>query len=238
MSSPANTALASQLSALFDAERTARRLHAELAQAATKGQGDALVTALRAETDRALASGDPEELALRLVRIASLLGDMHGPAVVDLLIDILSCDEPEARHAAGESLENLAYDRFKEVALGIERAVARLPSGSPALSELPFLLAEIPEPGAVKLLGKFLGHADGEAVAAAIEALVEVGDPTAAPLLAPLEKDTRLVQLEDEEGQEEEGRITIGELASEARQLLREIESSHSEGPRGKKGER
>ena len=238
MSSSANP-LAAQINALFDAERTARRIHGELAQAAAKGQGEALVAALRVESDRALADGDHEEMALRLVRVASLLGDLHGAAAVDLLIDILACDEPEARHAAGEALENLAYDRFKEVALGIERAIARLPVGSPALSELPFLLAEIPEPGAVKLLGKFLGHADGEAVAAAIEALVEVGDPTAAPLLAPLEKDTRLVQLEDEEG-EEEGRVTIGELASEARQMLREIESTQQGGdaPRGKKGER
>ena len=178
---------------------------------------------------RALASS--EEQALRLTRIASLLGDLHGAAVVDLLIDLLGGDEPEARHAAGEALEGLAYDRFKEVALGVERALDRLPAGSPALSELPYLIAEIPEPGAARLLGRFLRHADPEAVAAAIEALVEVGDPSVAGLLAPLEKDTRAVQLEDDEG--EEGKVTIGELATEARALLSEIEGARPGGSGG-----
>jgi hypothetical protein len=241
MKSP-RASLSTQLSSLFDAERTARRLQVEIARAAAEGQAetDALATALRAEVDKALTLDDAEEVALRLVRTASLLGELHGAAAVDLLIDILACDEPEARHAAGESLENLAYDRFKEVALGIERAIARLPNGSPALSELPYLLAEIPEPGAAKLLGKFLAHKDAEAVAAAIEALVEVSDPSVAPLLAPLEKDTRQVQVEDEGG--DEGRVTIGELATEARQLLREIESTQRHGRdgtgAGKKGDR
>jgi HEAT repeat protein len=101
-----------------------------------------------------------------------------------------------------------------------------LPAGSPALSELPYLIAEIPEPGAAKLLARFLRHADPEAVAAAIEALVEVGDPSVAPLLVPLEKDTRSVQVDDDEG--EEGKVTIGELAAEARALLREIEGAHA----------
>jgi HEAT repeat protein len=228
MTSPAEP-IATTLSALFDAERTTRRLHGELARSGP----DALVAALKSEAEKALALTDQEELALRLVRISALLGDLHGATAVDVLIDILACDEPEARQAAGEALENLAYDRFKEVALGIERALGRLPKGSPALSELPYLLAEIPEPGAVKLLGKFLGHADPEAVAAAIEALVEVGDPSAAPLLAPLEKDKRHVQIEEEEG--EEGRVTLGELASEARQLLSEIHEAQNEG-RGRKG--
>jgi len=34
------------------------------------------------------------------------------------------------------------------VALGIERAIGRLPADSPALTELPFLLAEVGEPDA------------------------------------------------------------------------------------------
>jgi len=143
---------------------------------------------------------------------------MQGPGVIDLLIDILGCDEPEARHAAGEALSGLAFDRFKEVALGIERALERAPEGSPALSELPYLLVDIPEPGVLKLLGRFLGHRDADAVAAAIEALVELGDPGAVALLEKLQTDTRRVQLEDEGGTE--GDATIGELAAEARGLL------------------
>jgi hypothetical protein len=217
----------SELAALFDAERAARRIHAQLVREHTRGgaQPGALVDALRKEVDAARAL-DAGEQALRLVRAASLLGDLHGAAAVDLLIDVLASDEPEARHAAGEALEGMAYDRFKEVALGVERALGTLPAGSPALSELPYLIAEVPEPGAAKLLGLFLQHKDPEAVAAAIEALVEVGDPAAAQMLAPLASDTRVVQLEDDEG--EEGKVTLGELATEARELLADIEGARA----------
>ncbi len=80
---------------------------------------------------------------------------MAGPQVVDLLIDILASDDAEARRAAGEALSERAWDRFKDVALGIERALDRLPANSPALLELPYILAEVPEPGALKFLGIF-----------------------------------------------------------------------------------
>ena len=228
---PANT-LAAQINALFDAERTrappSRRARPDRGERA----GDALVAELRAEADARSHSKDHEELALRLVRIAGLLGDLHGgrrgrsPRRHPRLRRARRRVTPPAKRSRG-----LAYDRFKEVALGIERALARLPRGQPGADELPFLLAEIPEPGAVKLLGKFLEHADAEAVAAAIEALVEVGDPPRAPLLAPLEKDTRQVQLEDEEGEEE--RVTIGELATKRGRSSRRSRGSAARARRG-----
>jgi HEAT repeat protein len=207
------------LNALFDAERTARTLHATLVEQPR----DELVKELRAATTAALKSDD-EESSLRLARLSVVLGDLDGAEVVDLLVDILGSESPEARVQAGEALEGLAFDRFKEVALGIERAVDRLPKGSPALTELPFLLAEVGEPGCVKLLGRFLKHADAEAVAAAIEALAELGDPAAIPLLAPLEKDPRQVQLEEEDGDGE--RVGLGDLAFEAREILEELAKS------------
>jgi HEAT repeat protein len=176
----------------------------------------------------AMANDDEDERAIRLVRVAAVLGELDGPMAIDLLVDILGCEDPEPRHAAGVALEDVAYDRFKEVALGVERALERLPVGHLALAELPYLLADIPEGGAAKLLGRFLTHKDPEAVAGAIEAFVEMGDPSAASLLAPLEKDARTVQLEDDEG--EDGQVTIGELATEARELL----GPHEE-PQGKK---
>jgi hypothetical protein len=215
------------LDPLFDAEREVRRNHVEL----LRGDRAALVPALREAATSALAKveSEPDEAILRLVRISALLAESEGEVAVDTLIDILGSDAPEARHHAGEALEDLAFDRFKEVALGIERALTRLPAGSPALSELPYLLAEVGEPGCLKLLGRFLQHPDADAVAAAVEALVELGDPTAAHLLAPLEKDTRQVQLSEDDGE----RIAIGDLAMEARQLLGELEPA-----RPKKGGR
>ncbi|HEY3818610.1 MAG TPA: HEAT repeat domain-containing protein [Polyangiaceae bacterium] len=208
--------LAATLVALFDAERAARAAHDELVDA----EPEEVLPLLEKSTRDALTLDelDEDESSLRLVRVAAVLGEMQGPRVVDLLVDILACDEPEARHAAGEALEGLAFDRFKEVAQGVERALERLPEGSPALSELPYLLAQVPEPGVMKLLGRFLTHRSPDAVASAIEALVEIGDPSALPLLEPLAADKRKVQLEDEGGTE--GEATLAELVAEARTLL------------------
>jgi HEAT repeat protein len=204
------------LQALFDAERAVRRAHDDLVD----GEPGQVLPALERATRQALKLDDidEDEASLRLVRIAAILGEMQGARVVDLLIDILGSDEPEPRRSAGEALAELSFDRFKEVALGVERALARLPDDSPALAELPYLLAEVPEPGATKLLGQFLKHGNADAVAAAIEAIVEMGDPTALPLLAPLAGDTRRVELEDEGGTE--GQATIGELVEEAQTIL------------------
>jgi HEAT repeat protein len=220
------------LNALFEAERAARAYHAEL-----RGEGDTkLVPELRAATAAALKLEDEAEATVQLVRIALLLGDLEGDAVVDLLIDILGGVSPEARIAAGEALEGLAFDRFKEVALGIERALTRLPRGNPALTELPFLLAEVGEPGCAKLLGRFLQNDDAEVVAASIEALAELGDPSAIPFLAKLERDGRQVQLDDEEGGE---RVSIADLAHEAREILEEMaEEASPPPPRPTKGKR
>jgi HEAT repeat protein len=211
-----STDLASTLERLFDAERAARHAHDELVLA----DPVQVLPLLQGTTRQALSmdSVDEDEASLRLVRVAGVLGEMQGPRVVDLLIDILGSDEPEARHAAGEALSGLAFDRFKEVALGIERALDRLPAGSPAMAELPYLLVEVSEPGVMKVLARFLEHRDPDAVAAAIEAVVEIGNPSALPLLEKLLSDSRRVQLEDDAGTE--GDASIGELASEARSLL------------------
>jgi HEAT repeat protein len=214
--------MATKLEELFAAERTVRRLHAELAS-----QGNKLLPELEKQTRAALEDGETDDAAANLVRISALLGELEGAESVDLLIDILGGESPEARAVAGEELENIAFERFKEVALGIERALQRLPKDSPALTELPYLLAEVAEPGCVKLLGKFLAHPEGEVVASAIEALAELGDPAGAPLLAPLVRDGRQVEVDDEA----EGLlVTVGELAHEARELLGEVETKQTGG--------
>ncbi|MCL2777606.1 MAG: HEAT repeat domain-containing protein [Polyangiaceae bacterium] len=207
-----------QLALLFDKERDIRALHASLLE---HGRAE-LITEITSATKSALALANHAEAALRLARLSLVLGDLDGDTVVDLLVDILGSHLPEPRVSAGEALEVLAFDRFKEVALGIERALDRLPASSPALVELPFLLAEVAEPGCMKLLGRFLKHANADVVGAAIEALAELGDPAAIPLLAPLENDGRQVQLDDDSGHGD--RVTIGDLVFEARELLAQIQ--------------
>ena len=207
--------LDTSLSKLFDAERQVRKLHDEIAEAPQDSALEALSNALAS----ALKESDEEEASLRLVRIAQLLGEFEGPRTVDMLIDVLASDHPEARDTAGEQLETLGFDRFKEVAKGVERALLRLPVGSPALSELPYVFSEIPEPGVAKLLEQFLKHEDADAVAAAIEVAVEMGDPSFARHLEVLRDDKRVVELADE-GSEDGSEVTIGELALEAIDLL------------------
>ena len=92
-----------------------------------------------------------------------------------------------------------------------------------SMPELPYILAEIPEPGVVKLLGQFLTHADPDAVAAAIEAIAELGDPQAIKLLEPLAHDERTVELADD-GSDATSEASIGELATEAIELLQSFE--------------
>jgi len=200
---------------LFDAERTVRSLHDQVSKADEHGATEALSKAL----DLARKEADEHEAALRLVRIAGLLGEFEGPRAVDLLIDILGSTLEEPRSVAGAELEGLAFDRFKEVAKGVERALKRLPKGSPALLELPYLFAEVPEPGVLKILGEFSRHEDPDAVAAAIEVSVEIGDPGFVKFLRPLLEDKRVVDLADESG-DGESEVTIGELAAEAVELL------------------
>lgn len=212
-------AIHESLTELFDAERAVRHAHEELASLPVSELLEPLTAALAL----AMREPDEDEASLRLVRIAALLGEHEGPRVIDALVDVLSSEHPEARRAAGEELEALAFERFKEVAGGVERALKRLPVGSPALPELPYILAEVPEPGAVRLIGQFLAHRDADAVAAAIETLAEIGDPAAVKLLEPLIDDARTVELADDGG-DATSEATIGELAAEAIELLQSFE--------------
>ncbi len=199
---------------LFDAERRVRKLHQEV------GDSDPapLLEAIGRGLDKALKEPDEAEASLRLERLAALLGEQEGPRAIDLLIDILASEIPEVRAAAGEQLEGLAFDRFKEVAKGVERALKRLPVKSPALPELPYLLAEIPEPGVLKLLEAFFSHEDADAVAAAIEVAVEIGDPSIGKHIEKLCGDKRTVEMSDEN--EESAEVTIGELADDALEIF------------------
>jgi HEAT repeat protein len=211
----------SALGELFQTEQRARELAGNIAS----GPPDVVLTVILETIERARKQSDERARVVQLESMAKILGELGGPGAVDALIDILGSEEPEARHTAGLVLEDLAFERFKEVALGIERAMTKLPPDHLALSELPYILIEVPEPGVVKLIHRFLEHGNEEVVAAAIEACVELGDPSSVAKLARLERDTRLVELDDgESDRNTDSSVTIGELAKEARLLLQSLE--------------
>lgn len=219
------------LDEIFRLERQADELRAQVVTAEAPAALEAFGQALQNARGRA----EEDERVLELVSIANLLGHMQGPEVVDLLIDVLATDEAEARHAAGAALLHSAFERFKEVAMGIERALTRLPADSPALSELPYILTEVPEPGVTKLLTRFLEHSEAEVVASALEACIEIGDPAVLRSVRALERDTRQVEIEAEDPEDEEASelVTIGELASEAIDLIAPEEPKAEAGAKG-----
>ena len=205
--------LSDQLQRIFDAERTLREAEKLLLR---KQRADDLVALLSTETTRALTMEDRQEGSMRLERLADLCAQVPGPAMADALIAILNDSEPRVRVAAGEALRDVGYERYAEVARAIERALDRGETG-PAMSELPWVLAEIAEPSALPLIRRFLDHPDPEMVAAAIEALSQLGEPDAAQDLKRFLGDRRSVIIEDFEN---ETKTTLGELAEDA---LREL---------------
>jgi HEAT repeat protein len=207
--------LQTHLEGLFAAERKVRELSGKLIETPANALLDVLAPAIA----EAAKLDDEDEASLRLVRIADVLASVEGARAMDALIDVLATDFPEARHTAGEAIEEASFERFKEVALGVERALARLPIGSPALPELPYILAEVPEPGVLKLVEKFLAHKDPDAVAAAIEVAADMGDPALVKPLQKLLQDKRTVDMA-EDNSDEPSEVTLGELAEEAIGLL------------------
>jgi HEAT repeat protein len=199
--------LKTMLAALFDADRAL--LQAE--EAFLSGGADHLLAgALDAATTEAFALGG-DEAEIRLRRIADLAAQLEGPVAVAVILRVLDHDEPSVRVEAGEALLDVAYERFKEVARGVEHLLETQHTGL-SMRELPFVLAEVREPMPTVLLVRFLKHADAEVVAAAVEALAELGDPSAIPHLERVLDDSREVEVEDLE----DATASIGDLAADA----------------------
>lgn len=197
------------LDALFDADRRVREAEALLF---AESDEEELSKTLERATDAALSLTDAHEAQGRLIRLADLCAQVQGQRMAGALIRILNHESPEVRVAAGEALRDFAYDRYAEVARAIEQACDAKLTG-PALSEIPWILAEIGEPSALPLIGRCLAQPDPEVVASAIEALAELGDPDAVPLLKPLTKDKRVVELSEGDSSYS---TSIAELAEEA----------------------
>ncbi|MDH3199991.1 MAG: HEAT repeat domain-containing protein [Myxococcales bacterium] len=214
--------LSDELRRIFDADRAMRTAETALLR---NRSSEELIALLENETEQALRMGDRDEATMRLERLADLCAQVPGPRMTDALIAILDDPEPRVRVAAGEALRDLGFERYAEVARGIERALeadAREPHedvsrSGPAMCELPWVLAEIGEPSALPLIRRFLGHPDPNVAAAAIEALAQLQDPGAVTDLESLISDPREVTLEDFEDEE---KTTIGELARDALGML------------------
>ena len=220
---PAMTkALDAKLTTVFTADRALRAAEMEFLDAS----GPAHLAAIERAIDTALALEDAEDAAIRLMRAADLLGEFTGPQVSDLLLRLLDHDEPAVRDAAGTTLLDLGYSRYAEVARAIEKLIDD-GKALTALKEVPFVLAEIGEPGGVKLCLRLIKHADAGVTAAAVEALAMLGDPSVIKDLEKLRQDKRVVEVDggDDESAPSEGGggPTVGDLVGEALDHLRSL---------------
>jgi HEAT repeat protein len=209
MPSPADA-----LNAIFAADRALRAQEKALLEAPPAAASALLCEAV----GEATRLTDRKEAVMRLERLADLCAQVEGPAMVDQLIAILDDDAPSVRVQAAEALVDVGFERYAEVARGIERALEQGRQDT-ALKELPWVLVEIAEPSARPLIARFLQHRDVEVVASAVEALAELGDPAAAKDLRPLQSDPRPVELDEDDG---EITATLGDLVSEALAALGE----------------
>lgn len=205
--------LPDELQRIFDADRLLQNAESVLLR---KKGSEELVALLERETESALQMEDRKEGTMRLERLADLCAQVPGPRMTDALIAILNDGEPRVRVAAGEALRDLGYERYAEMARGIERALDRNAAGL-AMSELPWVLAEVAEPRALPLIRRFLDHPSADVVAAAIEALAQLHDPEALADLQRFVGDGRVVIVEDFE---DETKTTLGELAEDALEML------------------
>ena len=196
------------LQAIFDAERALRAHERALLEL----EDGALRAALTAAVAEASKLEDRSESVLRLERLADLCAQVDGPQMVDALIAILDHDAPSVRVQAAEALVDVGFERYAELARGVERAIADGKQLN-ALQELPWALVEIAEPSARPLIARLLAHREVEVVASAVEALAELGDPAAIADLTPLQDDPRPIELEDDEGLQS---ATLGDLVSES----------------------
>jgi len=199
------------LGRIFEADRQAR----EAERAILSRPRAEVISLLRAAVQDAFDEPDPEDASSKLRRLADLCAQLPGPEMVDALVAILDHADPQVRREAGEALLDVDYERFKEVARAVERALERGHAGI-AMQELPFVLTEIRDPDPVPLLARFLAHPEAEIVACAIEALAAYGDPAAAPHIEALVDDERIATLEDVD----DGPTEIGELALAALEEL------------------
>lgn len=203
------------LNQIFEADRTLRAAERELLDKDPDGLTRLLATAVKSAREDASENG-----TMRLERLADLCSQVPGPLMADALVSILDHEEPTVRHAGGEALLDVAYDYYAEVARAIDRALDEKRTG-PAMCELPFLLAEVGEPGAVKQLKRFLQSESPEVVASAIEASVELLDSEMLDALRELGSDERVVTMVDFE---DETTASVGELAKEAVAALESLE--------------
>jgi HEAT repeat protein len=182
------------------------------------GDNKGRAKAIAAEVDRAMSADPASDAGLRLMLLADLLVEVPGQESVKCLLRVLGHEDPGVRVSAGEALVEVLVNRWGEASRAVELAIPSM--SEEALRELPFVIAEVGEPAGGAIIAKLLAHTDADVAASAIEALVEMGDATQLDAIKKLVGDKRPLTAEEQEGEEDVDGGTLGELASDAVDML------------------
>ncbi len=203
-----------RLTKIFEAGKALREAQDAFAD---QDAAEARVAALVRAVDTAWGLANHDDDIDRLMRISELLADAGGALACQTLVRMLNHEDPTVRMDAGEGLLAIGREQYADVARAMEACVNE-GKATAALAEVPYLLAELGEPGGVKLSLRLLKHADADVVAAAIECLATLGDPSALKEIEKLRADKRTVTVEEELESDE---LTVGDLATDAADHLR-----------------
>jgi len=198
--------LRAQLKAVFDADRALRNAESGLLKSNNKELRSLLA---RAVTEAEKLS-DASQSCMQLERLADLCAQAPGSETLDALVRMLDHDYPSVHIQACEALVDVGCDRPRLFAAAVKRALKRK-RPSPALEQLPWIIAEIGEPDAEQLIKPFLDYQSPAIAGAAVEALISLATPEALAAIEPFKDDGRLIELDDEDCGHE-ATITIGQL--------------------------
>ncbi len=200
--------LRAQLKAVFDADQALRKAESGL----LKSNSKELRTLLARAVAEAEKLSDASQACMQLERLADLCAQAPGSETLDALMRLLDHDDPSVRIQACEALVDVGCDRPRPFSAAVKRALKRK-QASPALEQLPWIIAEIGEPDAEQLIKPFLGYESAAIAGAAVEALISLATPEAFAAIEPFKDDSRLIDLDDDDCCGHGGpTITIGQL--------------------------
>lgn len=164
------------------------------------------------------ASGDTNSVSLVREQLLYMLGRMKSQASIMTLFGFLSHEDSSVRCMAGNSLVERAEAQPKEFESALHATVDRASGGAdPAhkrlLLEVPGIIAETQNKSLGPLCRKLLKHPDAEVVFSTVQGLIDLDDKDAIADLSRLRRDTRKVNVGDDEKPEFK---TIGEIVTEA----------------------
>lgn len=165
---------------------------------------------------------DDSPVSLDAVRVAEMLICQQSDRAVGALGKGLGHPNPDMRMLSGDALLHIAEEGLERIMPVVEDA---LKNGGLMAEEMPFMLTGVDHPEVPRIIERFLDQKDPEIVASAIEALTEFGDPESIPALKKLAKDTRTICVDEDCADHEHMDCTIGQLATDALEMLAEDEN-------------